>query len=77
MNNYIRNKCEDKTVGNHGNGKEFWDIVKPLISHKCNNRNDNILLLKNNEVFTNTYRVAPFLMTILPILLRILDVMTL
>ena len=57
MNNYIHNKCSNNT-SSHCNGKEFWDTIKPLISHKCNIKNDNIILLRNNEVFTQPDAVA-------------------
>ena len=51
---YLYNKCNS----NVGTGKQFWDAVKPLISHKSYNRNDTIILMKDEEVFTNPTVVA-------------------
>ena len=39
MNNYIQSKCSNT----RGNGKDFWDTVKPLISHKSFSKNDKTL----------------------------------
>ena len=46
---YLYSKCNS----NVGTGKQFWDAVKPLISHKSYNRNDTIILIKDEEVVTN------------------------
>ena len=54
INVYLYNKCNS----NVGTGKQFWDAVKPLISHKSYNRNDTIILMKDEEVFTNPTVVA-------------------
>ena len=48
MNVYLRNKCCDTPA----NGKAFWDAVKPLISPKSINKNDNIILLQDDNVVT-------------------------
>ena len=41
MNNYLHNKCSNTTGRN---GKEFWDVMKPIISNKCINKNDNLII---------------------------------
>jgi hypothetical protein len=46
MNMYLHNKCCNTST----NGKAFWEAVKPLISHKCINKNDIILLQEDNVV---------------------------
>ena len=56
INIYMQNKCNRQN--NHSNGKEFWKTIKPLISHKCNGKNDKIILVRNNDVLTQPAFVA-------------------
>ena len=55
MNNYLHNKCSNTTGRN---GKEFWDIMKPLISNKCINKNDNLIIETNGIIVTQPDDVA-------------------
>ena len=50
LNVYIQNKC----VGKAGT-KEFWNTVKPLISHK-NKNSDNNIILNEGGTFVNDVR---------------------
>ena len=54
MNVFLRNKCNTTS----GSGKEFWETVKPLISSKSINKNDNIIILANDNVVTQQDKVA-------------------
>ena len=45
---FMQNKC-NVTKGGGG----FWEAVKPLISHKSVNKNDNIILLNNDDIVNN------------------------
>ena len=54
MNIFLRSKCSTTS----GSGKEFWETVKPLISNKYINKNDNIILLTNGNVVTHQDKVA-------------------
>ena len=36
----------------------FWDIVKPLISSKCGIKNDNIIIINGDDVYTKPREVA-------------------
>ena len=55
MNNYLHNKCTNTTGRN---AKEFWDVVKPLISNKCINKNDNLIIETNGIIITQPDVVA-------------------
>ena len=57
MNNYLHNKCSNTTGRN---GKEFWDIMKPLISNKCINTNDNLIIETNGIIVTQPDDVAAY-----------------
>ena len=57
INVYIRGKCNNET-NRHGKTSEFWNTVKPLISHKMNKQNDNIILKDNDQVYTRPESVA-------------------
>ena len=50
INIYLQNKF--------GNSKEFWDTVKPLISRKLSSKNDSIILMKDDEIFSHPEVVA-------------------
>ena len=63
MNNYIQSKCSNT----RGNGNDFWDTVKPLISHKSLSKNDKIILMKGDNVVTNSNEVVSCINIILPI----------
>ncbi len=57
MGNYLRDSCNN----NNGKGKEFWNAIKPLISHKTIYKNDNIILQKDDNIVTKqTEIVAEF-----------------
>ena len=43
---------------NYGNGKDFWDTVKPLISYKSLNKNDKIILMKDDNVVSEPNEVV-------------------
>ena len=45
---FMQNKC-NVTKGGGG----FWEAVKPLISHKSVKKNDNIILLNNDDIVNN------------------------
>ena len=53
MKEYLRQKC-DKACG----GKDFWKSIKPLVSNKSNNANNDILLVENDVIITNTLDVS-------------------
>jgi len=50
---YIKRKCSVK-----GNGKEFWDKIKPLISDKCRTGQNNIILSENENVINDQNMVG-------------------
>ena len=54
--NYIKDKCTREKQ----NSKEFWQTVKPLISNKCKN-NDNIVLMEDNNIVNNPQSVCNIL----------------
>ena len=45
MKTYMQNKCNEATTSGG-----FWEAVKPLISNKCINKDDNIILKKDGDV---------------------------
>ena len=55
LNRYLANKCNDHSKQN---GNEFWETVKPFISHKGNSKTDNIILMKDDKVFTKPNEVV-------------------
>ena len=57
INVYLQNKCSS-TVNSQNNGKQFRNTVQPLISHKYPQKNDNIILSKDNKVYTQQMAVA-------------------
>jgi hypothetical protein len=57
INVYLYNKCNNNTDTGR-NGKQFWDAVKPFVSHKSSNNHDNIILMRDDEVFTQPRVVA-------------------
>ena len=54
LNNYLKMKCNNS----HGNGGEFWNVVKPMISHKSIFKNDNIILKQNDDVITKPNEIV-------------------
>ena len=56
INVYLQMKCNTDVKGN--NCKGFWDTVKPLISSKCGIRNDNIIRINGDDVYTKPRQVA-------------------
>ncbi len=56
INIYLQNKCNSQSK--FGNSKEFWDTVKPLISRKISSKNDSIILMKDDEIFSHPEVVA-------------------
>ena len=59
INIYLQNKCNSQSK--FGNSKEFWDTVKPLISRKISSKNDSIILMKDDEIFSHPEVVASVL----------------
>ena len=51
INVYLQSKCNNRS-NSQNHGKNFWETVKPFISHKCSNKNDNIILSHNGNVFS-------------------------
>ena len=56
LHNYIYEKCKQPNICN---GKDFWHIVKPLISDKCKGGQSPITLMNNgnivNDIFNDYY----------------------
>ena len=52
---YFTNKCDNITKNK---GKTFWDSVKPFFSKKSLNIGDNINLIENGQVITNTEAIC-------------------
>ena len=55
LNRHLANKCNDHSKQN---GNEFCETVKPFISHKGNSKTDNIILMKDDQVFTKPNEVV-------------------
>ena len=57
----IKVYMQDKCTGENMNNREFWNIVKPLISGKSSSRNESIILRENNDIITNSDQVCDIL----------------
>ena len=55
INNYIQGKCN---TSNSRNNKEFWDILKPLISQKNKNNSGDIILSLDSNTYVEPAVVA-------------------
>ena len=56
MNNYLLYNKFTNTTGR--NAKELWDVVKPLLSLKCINKNYNLIIETNGIIITRPDVVA-------------------
>ena len=53
LNMYLKTKCNESK-----GGQDFWQTIKPLISHKCINKDDSILLCHNDSVVSKPEQVG-------------------